>query len=691
MRTGFTQDKAMLSITTSLGADVLLLDSFTGTETLSQPFRFNLAMKSSNSSIDPTTIVGTTVTVTVRHATGVERFFHGVIARFTQSGMDVQFAYYTAEMVPALWLLSLSRDRVIFQNQSATDIIDAVLGRYSITVEKKLQGTYAVREYCVQYDESPLDFVSRLMEEEGIFYFFTFTASSHTLVLADSASAHVDCPQASALIFRGRNDTREWADSVLRFESSGQLVTQTFTASDYDYDTPSTALAASSTAGSGKIVTGSIYDYPGHYQVVADGTKFTGLRLQEGQADALTAVGDSLCCTLTAGGAFSLTEHANAKLNIRYALRAVTHRADNESYTNHFEAHPATTVFRPPRRTARPVVAGSQSALVVGPDGEEIWTDTLGRIKVKFYWDQSAPKDDTSSCWVRVSQTWAGNGWGSMFIPRIGQEVIVSYIDGDPNRPIITGSVYNGERATPVALPAMQTQSVIRSRPTKTGDGNTKSGNVKDSSDRIDGNEMRMEDKQGSEQFYFHAQKDMKVDIENDLDSTLYLGNETRTIKKGNRTLLVEEGNEARTITKGDRSIAVSAGNETHTVAATRKVSVDGDETHTNGANLTHSVAGNLELSVTKDMTQTITGNVTLKVDGDLSFDVAGKITFKSGAAMVIKSGDALSAESAAAFSIKSGASLKIEALSIASKASASHDMDGGGTTTIKGGIVKIN
>lgn len=657
MRAGFTQSNALLTVTSVLGADVLLLETFSGTEQLSRPFSFHLAMKSANSGLDPQAIVGTSVTVSVRHAGGLERNFHGIVARFTQTGLDAQFAYYSAEMVPSLWLLSLSRERVIFQNKTAIEIIDAVLARYNISVSKKLQSSYAQREYCVQYDESPLDFITRLLEEEGIFYFFTFTASSHMLVLADSASAHQDCAQAGALIFRGRNDNREWADSVLRFESSGQLVTQTHIAADYNYTTPSTVLAATAAGSAGKTVSGSIYDYPGHHQTVADGKKFTGLRLQETQADAMTAVGESLCCSLSAGGAFSLTQHANARLNTRYALRAVTHRADGETYSNHFEAHPATNVFRPTRRTARPVVAGSQSALVVGPDGEEIWTDTLGRIKVKFYWDQSAPKNETSSCWVRVSQSWAGNGWGSMFIPRIGQEVIISYIDGDPDRPLVTGSVYNGERATPVALPAMQTQSVIRSRPSKTGNGNSKSAKVKGSSDRIDGNEMRMEDKQGAEDFYFHAQKDMTVDVENDLDSTLYEGNETHTLEKG------------------DRSIAVKKGKETHTVAATRAVTVDGDETHTNGGNFTQSVK--------KDLKQSVKGDFTLKVDGDLVIDVKGTITFKSGSSMSVSAGTALA--------VKAGTSISSKAMSISSKASASHTLDGGGTTTIKGGMVKIN
>jgi type VI secretion system secreted protein VgrG len=303
----------------------------------------------------------------------------------------------------------------------------------------------------------------------------------------------------------------------------------------------------------------------------------------------------------------------------------------------------------------------------------------MGRVKVKFHWDHSDTKNDTSSCWVRVSQTWAGNGWGSLFIPRIGQEVIINYLDGNPDRPIITGCVYNGERATPVDLPKMQTQSVLRSRPTKTGNGISKTTAIE--AGRMHGNEIRFEDKKGDEELYFHAERDLKIDVEDDLETTLYKGSEEHLIKKG------------------DRTIEVTQGNESHSVGGMRDVSVTGDETHENTGNFSHAVKKNYTLEVTKDMLQTIKGKSTIKVTGDLLIDVTGSITFKSGTtismtsgtATTIKAGTELKSEAGTSFGIKAGTDLKAEALSIAGKASASAEINGGGMLTLKGGMVKIN
>ncbi len=675
MRTGFSQDHVLISVSTAFGKDVLLVESFSGSEELSRPFGFSLAMKSGEVALDPATIVGTTATVTVTHPSGMTRHFHGVVSRFTQSGLDAAFAYYAAEIVPALWLLSLSRERIIWQNKTAVQIIESVLNTHSVTFENKLSGSYDTREYCVQYDETPLDFISRLMEQEGIFYYFSFSAGGHTMVLGDAPSAHTDCAEAT-LIFRGRSDNHNLPDSVLRFESGGCLVTQNYTGTDYDYTKPSTSLA---TSANGTVGRGTVYDYP-HLRMTANaGKKLLGVQMQASQSDASTASGESVCNSLHAGGAFTLTQHPNAKANLRYALRRVTHRATGAGYTNHFDAFPASATFRPARATPQPVVAGSHSAFVVGPSGEEIWTDSLGRVKVKFHWDQNEKNDDTTSCWVRVSQAWAGNGWGSLFIPRIGQEVIVGYLDGNPDRPIITGSVYNGEQATPVALPSKQMQAVIRSRPTKSGDGKSKSTEIEDG--RIHGNEIRFDDKKGDEELYFHAERDLKIDIEDDLETTLYKGSEEHLIKKG------------------DRTIEVTAGNEDHTVGGTRDLTVHGDESHSNSGNFEHTVDKAYTLEVTKDMKQTVKGSSTIKVTGDLVIDVTGSITFKSGAAMnissgaamAVKSGATLSSEAATSYAIKAGADLKLDALSIAGKASASGEIDGGGMLTLKGGMVKIN
>jgi len=675
MRDGFTQDHTRISLVTAFGKDKLLVESFSGTEELSRPFNFSLSMKSGEVALDPDTIIGTTATVKVEHADGMTRHFHGVINRFTQAGIDTDFAWYTAEMVPALWLLSLSRERQIYQNKTTVQIIESVLQSYSVTFENRLKSGYHAREYCVQYDETPLDFIMRLMEQEGIFYFFTFSAGGHTMVLGDDSSAHTDC-EKSSLVYRGRGDTRGWADSVLRFEAGGSLVTREFTGRDYDYHHPSTSLAAQATGKAGR---GKVYQYPHLHDKLDAGNKQQGLHVQASQAESSTANGESLCNSLHAGGAFKLGSHLNARLNARYVLRRVTHRATAAGYTNHFDAFPATLAFRSHHSIPQPRVAGSHSAFVVGPKGEEIWTDSLGRVKVKFHWDQSASQDDTASCWVRVSQAWAGNGWGTLFIPRIGQEVIISYLDGNPDRPLVTGSVYNGEQATPVDLPAKQMQAVIRSRPTKSGNGRSKSAEIE--SGRIHGNELRFDDKFGDEELYLHAEHDLKIDVEHSLETTLYKGSEEHLIKKG------------------DRSIEVTTGKETHTVGGKRDLTVHGDETHTDSANFHHTVKKNYTLDVTGDIKETIKGSSTIKVTGDLVIDVTGSITFKSGTTMSIssgtgmnvKAGTELKSQAGTSYGIKAGADLKLDALSIAGKAAASGEIDGGGMLTLKGGMVKIN
>ncbi len=330
--------------------------------------------------------------------------------------------------------------------------------------------------------------------------------------------------------------------------------------------------------------------------------------------------------------------------------------------------------FRPPRVTPRPRVAGSQIATVVGSSGEEIWTDKHGRIKVQFPWDRIGTKNENSSCWVRVSQIWAGQGWGALFIPRIGQEVVVSYVDGDPDRPLVTGSVYNAEKTPPVTLPSMQTQSTIKSRSSKSGTA---------------GNEIRFEDKKDAEEFYFHSQKDMKVEVENALTTT------------------VKESHEIHTLEKGDRTVEVKTGKEVHRVKGTRELTVTGDETHTNAANFTQKVTGNYELKVTGNLIIDVTGSITIKSAKDVSAKAGTTFATEAGTALTNKAGTALTNQAGTALTNKAGTSLTNEAslglknkagttldnegTMVNNKASATQTVDGGGMLTVKGGLVKIN
>lgn len=646
MREGFTQNAAFLTVKTALAPDTLLLESFQASEGLSQLFACSLTMRCADDALDAATLIGTSATVVLQRPEKESRFFNGIVSRFTYLGSSRDFATYTLELVPRMWLLTLGRDRVIYQNLSTPDIVQKVLDEFGVEFQLQLTGSYTPREYCVRYDETAFDFVSRLMEEEGIFYFFTFADGAHKLVLADANSACSPCPHAEKLVVRSGEEGFAHAHAVTRFESDARLVTKSHSVDDYDFLTPDTRLLKQIDGKSGR---GADYEYPSRVALAAGETR-ARIRLEAHQTGSQSGRGDSHCHYLTPGTTFTLEDHPRADLNVEHLVHSVRHHADLEHYGNSFETLPPAMPFRPPRLTPRPVVAGSHTARVVGPAGEEIWTDQHGRIKVQFPWDRLGKKDEKSSCWIRVSQMWAGEGWGALFLPRVGQEVIVSYVDGDPDRPLVSGSVYNGTHATPVALPGSSSQSTIRSRSTKAGEA---------------GNEMRFEDKKDAEELYMHAQKDMRVEIENDLTTTVMAGNELHTVTKGNRT------------------VKVDTGNETHSVKGTRALDVTGNETHDNKANFT----------------QTVTGNYELKVTGNLVIDVTGTLLIKSAQTLDLKAGTNLganaslnfAAEAGVALSAKGGASLSTEAPSISSKASGINAVEGGGMVTLKGGLVKIN
>jgi type VI secretion system secreted protein VgrG len=333
-------------------------------------------------------------------------------------------------------------------------------------------------------------------------------------------------------------------------------------------------------------------------------------------------------------------------------LRWLSHTATPEGYSNAFEAFPIATPFRPPQITAKPVMAGSQTAMVVGKAGEEIWTDKYGRVKVQFPWDQQGKRDENSSCWIRVAQGWAGKGWGSQFLPRIGHEVIVSFLHGDPDHPIITGAVYNGQQTVPYPLPGEQTKSTIKSNSSKGGGGF---------------NEIRFEDKKSQEEIFVQAQKDMNITIKEKRTTTLQKGNDTLTLQDGDTTLVVEKGN---------RDIQVKNGNESHSVKGLRELTIDEKETHTNNADFTHQVSGSFHL----------------QVDGNLTLDVKGSITIQAGQSITIKSGTSLTQQAGTSLTAKAGLDLTHQAgTTLTSKASATQTVDGGGLLTLKGGLVKIN
>jgi type VI secretion system secreted protein VgrG len=598
-----------LALDFSGAGDELRLVGLHGEEALGELFLFHLELCSSNTAIDLASIIGQHATASVTLDGGKKRYFSGVVSRLVQSGGNPDTAIYRAELRPWLWWLTLEVDARIFQQQTVPEIIKSLYREFGFPdFRDDLQGSYAARDYCVQYNESAFDFISRLMEEEGIFYYFEHAAGSHTLVLADGGKDFPACPGLSGARYQGTGSSRDALDLVYRCEAGHCAVPAKFASGDFHFETPGAPLAASAEGKAGRM---RVYEYPGGYRAADAGTSLAKLRMQA-LAQAREGIsGESTCRAFTAGYAFGLAGHYRGDLNADYVLQRVRHSLRHDDYSNSFDAFPASLPFRSPLRTPRARIFGTQTATVVGKAGEEIWTDNHGRIKVQFHWDQRGKKDENSSCWIRVAQSWAGKGWGSFFLPRIGQEVIVSFLDGDPDRPLVTGAVYNAEQTVPETLPANQTRGVLRSRSSKGGTA---------------GNELRFDDKLDAEELYLHAQKDMNTVVEN--------ARSTR-------------------IVKGKDSLAVEAGE--------RSVNVKGDENHVNQANFVHKVSGNFELSVDGNLTITVRGTISIKADGSISSEAGTSLTNKAGTALENKAGTTMLNDAGVSLTNKASASQTVD------------------------------
>jgi type VI secretion system secreted protein VgrG len=563
----YTQDHRELRLETPLGKDKLLLYAVEGTERISGLFAFTLDCYSESATLPVKDLLGKGVTVTIRDAGEGEHHTHGMVRRFSQSGRRGDLAMYRVEIVPWCWFLGLTHDVRIFQNMTVLDIVEKVFkkspdAKYRLSCSK----TYPKRDYCVQYRESDLDFVSRLLEQEGICYFFEHEKGSHTLVLTDAPSAMKSCGKARFLTTPDAKGVQDGI--VLDLEADSSVGLGTVTLRDYDYLKPATQLEEK---------TGSRpwehYDYPGGYSEKTQGDQLARVRLETAEAAELVVRGTSVCHAFRAGCKWTLQEHFRRDLNIEYTLLElrVSAKADNyatgdedkPSYRNAYVAIPAKTPYRPPRTTPRPRVEGSQTAVVVGKAGEEIWVDEHGRVKVHFHWDREGKKDENSSCWVRVATSWAGKGFGAVQVPRIGEEVIVDFLEGDPDRPIVTGRVYNADRMPPYKLPDKQTQSGVLTRSSKGGSAQT-------------ANELRFEDLKGSEQVFLHAEKDLTIEVEhdrlttvtNDDTRTVKEGNDAHEVSKGNQTVVIKQGNQDVTLNQGNQTVKLDQGNQTVTLTA---------------------------------------------------------------------------------------------------------------------------
>lgn len=621
----YTQAKRLLSIKTPLGKDVLLLHGLTGHEGISRLFSFELDLLAyANDSIMFKDIVGQNVTITIQLADGTPRYINGYVSRFAQGGTDDRyFTHYTAQVVPWLWFLTRQSDCRIFQNKTVPDIISDVFGLFSASkFQKKLTGTYPALEYCVQYRETSFNFVSRLMEENGIFYYFDHTTQGqHTMVLADAPSAFVNCPDVSTGRYQSGGGVDN-QDVVTAWHVEQELRTGKCTVTDYNFTTPATSLLADAPTvvqlDASKPY--DLFDYPGPHETKDQGDAVAKLRIEEEEASYMVANGSSTCRWLVSGYKFDLTGHDRSDQNTSYVLTDVHHVAsagatytsgttETEHYSNHFTCIPAAVTYRPVRVTPKPFVQGPQPALVVGKSGEEIWTDKYGRIKVQFYWDRLGQNDEKSSCWIRVSSAWAGQNWGQISIPRIGQEVIVDFLEGDPDRPIITGRVYNASQMPPYSLPNHQTRSTVQSRSSKGGGA-------------ANYNEIRFEDLKGSEQIFINAEMDMDHRVEH--DSREYIGNNRHLIVNASQ---FEQVNTDKHLQVGGKQYEKIASDESHQVGGNYMETVAGNHSMNISGDRKESVGGNENLSVTGNQNESVTGNVSLSVTGNQSESVTGNFS----------------------------------------------------------------
>jgi type VI secretion system secreted protein VgrG len=728
----------------------LLLESMSSLSGLGTVGDTQLSLLSRKSDIAPNNLLGKPMQVTIELREGAKRCVHGYVARFTLTGHQGRFFSYEAILRPWLWFLSRTSDCRIFQNLTVPDIVKAVFEDHPIANFKfKLFRTYRKWVYCVQYRESDFNFISRLLEQEGIYWYFEHKDGAHQLVLVDASSAHDMAEGYEALrYFTNVGQAPPDTEYVHDWQMSREVTTGKVVVTDYNFESPSGKLEVEAiNVRSYDLSDGEIFDYPGEYDARVDGQQYIETRIEEHQARFEIFRGSTNAYGLEAGRLFGLARHPRDDQNAQYLLASAAlecHLEGHESgsseasLTCDFTAIPATQQYRPPRSTPKPFVQGAQSAVVVGPAGDEIYTDKYGRVKVQFHWDRYGKNDEKSGCWVRVSHPWAGKNFGAIHIPRIGQEVVVDFLEGDPDQPLITGRVYNAEQMPPWELPANATQSGILTRSSKGG----AYGNA---------NAIRFEDKMGSEQLWIHAEKNQDIEVENDEthwvghDRTKTVDNDETVHVKHDRTETVDNNEK---ITIGVNRTESVGSNETITVGSNRSVNVAASETktvalqrtHTVGINETIAIGAAQEIaigalqavaigatqtidvglsqsttvgtsqtnSIGSDQTNSIGAKQTTSVGADRSLNVSGAETHSVGKArstsvseddslkvgknLVIDAGDSVTIKTgSASISMKKDGTITIKGKDITIDGSGKINVKASGDVVIKGSKVGIN
>jgi type VI secretion system secreted protein VgrG len=680
----FDQATRRFGVSTPLGENALVLTAFEGVEELSKCFELRLSMMSADDAISPRDIVGQNVTVTLLDPDDEPRFFNGYVRDFTNHGSGDRATAYTATIVPLLWFLRLRSDCRIFQDKTVPDVLEEVfkaagLHHYDIS---GLQGDYPEMDYCVQYRETDFDFVSRLMEREGIFYTFVHEDGRHVLALGDHAGAYRDCKHGRVR-YTGPTSFEEVGDEITAWEHRHEFTAGRVAHADFDFERPSAPVSGKeqTVLDLTGIKNNELYDFPSGRLDDSAASALARVRMEQLECACDVVRGGSRCRSFSPGSKFTVeAHHLAAEEGKQWTLRRVQHSvsamayvsggAAPEPYENTFECIPVDITWRPARTTAPALVRGPQTAIVVGPAGEEIYTDEHGRVKVKFHWDRSENADDTSSCWIRVSQSWAGRRWGAIFLPRIGQEVIVDFLEGDPDRPIITGRVYNGDNTPPYTLPDHKTISGVKTGTTPGAGGF---------------NEIRFEDKKGEEQIFVHGEKNLDIRIKN--DTFELIGNDRHLIVKkdqiehveNNREELVDNDHKEK-IGK-DRNLKV-VGKEAKEVGKSLSLTVKDDVIEVFKKNQSTQVTKDLYIKAANICIEATT-NITIKVG-------QSHIAIESGGIKIGTTGE-IKVESTGPTEVKATAPLKLESSAKADLKSPMSTVAGDGMLTLKGGLVKIN
>jgi type VI secretion system secreted protein VgrG len=639
-----TQNGRVLQIDTTLGQDVFVIRSVHVHEAVSELFEVNLELASENFQITPSKIIAQQVAVRILFDDSDHRPFHGFVNRFSLVPSQDHLAHYRMRLVPALWFLTRTTNCAIFQNKTTPEIVEAIFKRYGVSNYKmELTGTYAKREYCVQYRETAFDFISRLLEEEGICYYFQHTPQSHTVILADSSSGHGPCELEPEVIYQpasGKGLTPD-ASHVQDWVRTVEIRPTKWTQADFEFKQPRFDLIDTEPSLS-KLPVPDLerYDYPGRFNSASGAQQLTRVRMEEDEGAIDTIAGRGNCRGLAAGYTFKIKQNYRPDQDGNFLLTAVEHqaeqgslyagddyRAGKEPYTNTFRAIPADAPFRPARTTPRPYIRGPQTAFVTGPKGEEIYVDQYGRVKVQFHWDREGKCDEVSSCWVRVSQSIAGKSWGAVQLPRVGHEVIVEFLEGDPDRPLITGRVYNADHVTPYKLPDEKSKSTLKTLSYPGGGGF---------------NELRMEDKKGSEQVFIHGEKDLDVRIKN--DSREWIGRDRHLIVQRDKIEQISrdkhetiQRDQVEQITR-DHHVTIS-GKEAIAITGSHSLAVTGDVIEQFSANQSTQVTGSVYVKGMNVVVEAMTG-LTINVGGNfITINSAGiQIT---GTMVLINSGGA--------------------------------------------------